>query len=66
MFFDRIVREPECLKMTGLSQTTIWRLEKLGNFPKRHKLTKYAVGWRESEIAQWINQSFHEKTEHEN
>jgi prophage regulatory protein len=40
-------------KMTGLSRTTIWRLEKLGEFPKRRQLTVRRVGWDESEVRGW-------------
>tara|TARA_R110002049_G_scaffold309186_1_gene518212 strand:+ start:27150 stop:27290 length:141 start_codon:yes stop_codon:yes gene_type:complete len=39
--------------MTGLSRTTIWRLEQTGDFPKRVQLSPNAVGWRESEINHW-------------
>ena len=51
---DRFVREPECLKITGLSRTTRWRLEREGSFPKRRKLSENAVGWLESELRKWV------------
>lgn len=53
---ERILRRHEVRERTGLSNTTIWRLEKQGKFPKRRKLTPSnngAVGWLESEIARW-------------
>ena len=51
---DVIRRLPWVLKTSGLSKTTIWRLEKEGAFPKRVKLGPQAVGWRESEVLKWI------------
>ena len=32
MYENRIIRTPELLEITGLSRTTIWRLEKKGFF----------------------------------
>lgn len=51
---DRIVRECECKKRTGLSRTTRWRLERVGKFPRRRRLSEGCTGWLESEIAAWI------------
>lgn len=50
---DSILRFPQVKDMTGLSRTTIWRLEQTGDFPKRVQLSPNAVGWRESEINHW-------------
>jgi prophage regulatory protein len=54
-FPDRILRLPEVMRLTSLSKTTIWELEKAGNFPQRRQLTGKAVGWKESEIVAWID-----------
>ena len=52
-----IIRKPEVQKRTGLSDTTIWRLEKAGDFPERVVLTDAgAVGWRESEVDRWVQE----------
>lgn len=51
---DRVVRDAETVKVTGLFPTTIWRLEKAGKFPKKRKLSVNAVGRLESEIAEWL------------
>ena len=51
---DRFVREPECRQLTGLSRTTRWRLEREGLFPRRRKLSRNAVGWRHSELLDWL------------
>ncbi len=50
---DRIVREPERHRLTGLSRTTWWRLEKEGQVPKRRALSVNSVGWLLSEIVEW-------------
>lgn len=54
---DRIIREPECLRITGLSRTTRWRLMQKQEFPKCFKLgaTAVAKGWRLSDIQSWID-----------
>jgi len=52
---DRFVREPEVLKITGLSRTTRWRLERAGQFPKSYQIAPNAVAKLESEILVWMN-----------
>jgi prophage regulatory protein len=49
MIEHRFMREPECLKLTGLSRTTRWRLEKVGKFPKRIKISQASIGWIEED-----------------
>ena len=51
---DRFIRERECLKISGLSRTTRWRLERQQLFPKRRKISQNTVGWLESEILSWL------------
>jgi len=52
---SRLIRKKELLKITGLSYSTIWRLEKADKFPKRRKIAGYSVAWLECEITEWIN-----------
>lgn len=51
---DPIVREAECEKLTGLSRTTRWRLERQGKFPARIRLSENAIGWKMSSLARWV------------
>lgn len=51
---DRFMREPEVRRLTGLSRTTRWRMERRGNFPHRRSLSANAVGWLSSEIQAWM------------
>ena len=51
----RILRVPDVLERTGLSRTTIWRLESRGDFPARRRLGPQAVGWAEDEVTAWLD-----------
>jgi prophage regulatory protein len=48
------IRPRNIKEVTGLSRTTIWRLENKGDFPKRRKLSDNAVGWKASEVTAWM------------
>ena len=37
-----------------LSDVTIWRMEKLGQFPKRRHISPGRVAWLASEVDAWI------------
>ena len=41
--------------MTGLSRSTIYQQMADEDFPRPLKLGKRAVGWRESDIIQWLD-----------
>ena len=53
---NRILSLPEVQSVVPYSRSSLWRLEKSGDFPKRIKLTPNGrrVGWKESEIQRWI------------
>lgn len=51
---ERVIRKPELFKKIGLSDVTIWRMEKAGKFPKRINLGTNSVGWLDSEIQDWF------------
>jgi prophage regulatory protein len=51
---DRIVRDPEAGKISGLSRTQRWRLEKDGRFPARRRISSRCTGWLMSELQQWL------------
>jgi prophage regulatory protein len=52
---ERFIRKDEIIRITGLSLSTIHRLEHEGTFPRRRSLGRHAVGWRASEIADWLD-----------
>jgi prophage regulatory protein len=39
---------------TGLSRSTIYRLEAAGDFPRRVKLSQGAVAWHEDQVDEWM------------
>ncbi len=51
---DRFLREPEVARLTGLSRTTRWRLERAGRFPRKRRISENAVAWVASEIEIWM------------
>src|SRR5687767_10834952 len=52
----RLLRFPAVRARTGLSRSTIWRLEQTAAFPRHVRLSPNAVGWLEDEVAGWIRQ----------
>jgi prophage regulatory protein len=50
----KLLRFPAVRERTGLSRSTIWRLERQGAFPKHHRISANAVAWVEDEIVHWI------------
>lgn len=47
-------RKPELLKLLGISDTTLWRMEQAGEFVKRKQITSRLVGWNRAEVDNWI------------
>ena len=50
----KILRMRDVLEMVGVSRTTVWRQVKAGNFPAPIRLSPRSVGWRQSDIEEWI------------
>lgn len=51
---DRIVREEERRRITGVGRTAWWQAERDGRAPRRRQIGPGAVGWLESELVEWI------------
>ncbi|MHC5175468.1 helix-turn-helix transcriptional regulator [Serratia rhizosphaerae] len=51
---DRMIRDKECRRLTTLANSSRWKLEKDGEFPRRVKLGPRSAGWRLSEVQAWI------------
>lgn len=51
------IRRNQLKQITGLSQSTIWRLESEGKFPKRRKIGIGCVGWLYSEVQSFLQNS---------
>lgn len=50
----RLIRLNAVRDRTGLSRSTIWRLERRGDFPKHRRISLNAVGWLEAEVDEWV------------
>jgi len=50
----RFMRFPAVRARTGLSRSTIWRLERHGGFPRHRRISKNAVAWVENEVIAWM------------
>jgi prophage regulatory protein len=52
-----LLRLPAVIERTGLSRSTIWRLEHAGKFPRRRRVSANVVAWLEIEVAAWIQRT---------
>jgi prophage regulatory protein len=50
----RFMRFAAVRERTGLSRSTIWRLERVGAFPKHHRISSNAVAWVEQDVVDWM------------
>jgi prophage regulatory protein len=50
----KLLRFPVVRERTGLSRSTIWRLERRGEFPQHHRIAPNVVAWVEEDVAHWI------------
>ena len=50
----KLLRFTAVRERTGLSRSTIWRLERRGEFPKHRLISTNAVAWVEGELVAWI------------
>jgi len=51
---ERILSTQEVQHLTNLSRTTLWRMERAGKFPARVHLSSTRIGWRNSEVQEWL------------
>ena len=51
----KLLRFPTVRERTGLSRSTIWRLERLGDFPMHRRISANVVAWVEEEVMGWIH-----------
>ena len=59
---DRFLRKPKILEITGVSDTTLWRWEKKGLFPKRVPLGPDISGWWSPEVDAWQQAKLADRT----
>lgn len=51
----RTLRRPELKLLVPLSDSTIYEMEKRGEFPRRFALTQRCVVWDYDEVLAWVN-----------
>lgn len=49
-----VMTRKQLMRLTGLSETTLWRLEERGDFPARIQLASRRIGWLRSDIEAWL------------
>lgn len=49
-----MMKRPDVVARTGLCYTTIYSLERTGNFPVRRQLSPGRVAWVRSEVEDWL------------
>jgi len=50
---DRILFWPQVKAISGLSRTTVWRMQRAGEFPVCVQVSRGRVGWWESQLLTW-------------
>ena len=55
MTYRNIIKLHKVQELTTLSRATIYRLIKVGKFPKQIKLSERSSGWIEREILDYID-----------
>jgi prophage regulatory protein len=52
----RAIRRDELRRIVPLSDTTIYEMEKRGEFPRRYRLTNRCVAWDLAEVEAWLEE----------
>ena len=53
--FRRTIRRPELRQIVPLADTTIYDMERRGEFPRRFNLTARCVVWDLTEVEAWLD-----------
>lgn len=51
----RLIRRSEVQKLTGLGASSIYQLQREGDFPQSVQVSERRVAWVESEVAEWVS-----------
>ena len=52
---QRFISRKDVVDMTGLSESTIRRLQKKNLFPRSYKISSRRIAWLQSDIECWMN-----------
>jgi prophage regulatory protein len=51
---EELLLHSDLKRLVPLSRTTMWRMERRGEFPRRISISDRRVAWRRSEIEAWL------------
>jgi prophage regulatory protein len=51
---EELILHGDLKRLVPLSRTTVWRMERRGEFPRRIAISDRRVAWRRSEIEAWL------------
>ncbi len=51
---DPILALPEVLRVTSLKKTALYKMMEVGGFPRQIRLGPRRVGWRKSDVREWV------------
>jgi prophage regulatory protein len=51
---EELILHSDLKRLVPLSRTTMWRMERRGEFPRRISISDRRVAWRRSEIEAWL------------
>jgi len=52
---QRFISRKDVVDITGLSESTIRRLQKKNMFPKSYKISSRRIAWLQSDIEEWMS-----------
>jgi len=58
---DNLIRPKDLANKLGIGISTLYERMKQPDFPKKIRISKQAVGFRESEIDEWMNKNTENK-----
>jgi predicted DNA-binding transcriptional regulator AlpA len=50
----RVLSLQSVLELIPVSRTTLWRMERAGQFPRRIQISSNRIGWLESDVEAWL------------
>lgn len=58
---DNLIRPKDLANKLGIGISTLYERMKQPDFPRKIRISKQAVGFRESEIDEWMNKNTEDK-----
>jgi prophage regulatory protein len=52
----RVLSQQAVLARVPVSRTTLWRMERAGDFPKRIQISANRIGWLEADVDAWLDE----------